>query len=41
MTHDLQGIFDALLEGVLILDEKDRGELSAYQRRVFNFSLPI
>ena len=26
MTHDLQGIFDALLEGVLILDEADRIE---------------
>ena len=26
MTHDLQGIFDALLEGVLILDEGDRIE---------------
>jgi two-component system nitrogen regulation sensor histidine kinase GlnL len=26
MTHDLQGIFDALLEGVLILDESDRIE---------------
>lgn len=26
MKHDLQGIFDALLEGVLILDEEDRIE---------------
>lgn len=26
MTNDLQGIFDALLEGVLILDEQDRIE---------------
>jgi len=26
MTHDLQGIFDALLEGVLILDDHDRIE---------------